>query len=540
MYAGDWTVLVYMAADNNLASYAEENIIEMERALQPEGLNLIVQVDLPVQGARRYKIEHRPAAGINSPVIQSLGTIDSGHPDTLQDFIRWGFNRYPSSRKMLIIWSHADSWYKNPKYIAPDEDSGNMIGVANGELLGALTGTPHLDILLFDACSMQSIEILYELRHCSDIIIGSADQVPVRGFPYETMIPNLEGEPSLIAEQIPALYTDSYLPGSANNPSMGYLITTCSAVQTQELSSFFDAWRDFSTTLWSKADQLPAIREELFEMNSGYADVDIYQFLHRLDKAQLIDTKALLSNLDDMILASSYTLPWVETELSSVALWFPDIPLNLQWAWQIYMKLAFAKSGWLSVVNQALGDDQTPPLPVELLRQDQRFGKLYLRVKTPIDIDSLYYLLETDHGNEEIYPPAYAAEFETNIPIDSDGQYRIYAIDRSGNISSPLAGDYDYQPPQKAMLIRPNPIRDSRLAYLEWYLEDTENKTIKIKLFNIRGQMVAAEEISGGPDGIGMFKLDEMKGFSTLSDGVYILELSSGGNRIRKKLTIMH
>ena len=50
LFATDWTVLVYMAADNNLSSFAVEDIIQMESAVQAENLKLVVQVDLPQIG----------------------------------------------------------------------------------------------------------------------------------------------------------------------------------------------------------------------------------------------------------------------------------------------------------------------------------------------------------------------------------------------------------------------------------------------------------------------------------------------------------
>lgn len=529
-----------MAADNDLASYAEQNIVEMERAVQAEGLNLIVQVDLPITGGRRYKIEERPASGINSPIVQDLGNIDSGDPDTLKDFIRWGFNRYPAQKKMLIIWSHADSWYKNSKYIAPDEDTENMIGVANGELLDALSDAPHLDILLFDACSMQSIEILYEMRNIASIIIGSADQVPVHGFPYEEMIPIISGGAEQLAGQIPSMYTDSYLPGTDNNPSLGYLITTCSAVKTESLTDFYQAWSQFSDELWQKADQLAPIRKNLFEMNSGYADVDINQLLTRLENSAVMTTTQLRAMLDEMILASSYTLPWIETDLVSIALWYPDIRINLDWAWQIYMKLGFAQSGWLSVVNHALGEDTNPPAAPQIISEYQSLGKLWLTVSTPLDVDSLYYRISGDHVNREIFPPAYASEFHLDFPIDSDGMYEIFAIDRSGNVSEPLRRNYFYVQPQNTLQIYPNPIIDSRLAYSQWFLQDSENQVVKVSLYNIRGQKIAAKQVIGSADNRGMLKLSELSGFAKLSKGVYILEIKSRGKSICKKLTVMY
>ena len=193
--AESWTVLVYMAADNNLAEMGRLDINSMESVPQPEGLNLIVQADFP-EGAKRFRIQQDNSEDISSPVLANLGIIDSANPEVLNSFINWGFNNFPSQRKMLIIWSHGDSWYKgnDPKWICPDESSQNLISVAEGELTLALTDIPKLDVLLFDACSMQSIEVINEIGFCANYIIGSEDLVPQYGFPYEKIIPLLEGD----------------------------------------------------------------------------------------------------------------------------------------------------------------------------------------------------------------------------------------------------------------------------------------------------------------------------------------------------------
>ena len=53
--AESWTVLVYMAADNNLAQMGALDINSMESVLKPAGLTVIVQADFP-EGAKRYHI----------------------------------------------------------------------------------------------------------------------------------------------------------------------------------------------------------------------------------------------------------------------------------------------------------------------------------------------------------------------------------------------------------------------------------------------------------------------------------------------------
>jgi len=98
--AESWTVLLYMAADNNLAEMGRLDINSLESVAQPANLNLIVQADFP-EGAKRYKIQQDNSEQITSPVLANLGTINSGDPNTLNSFIKWGFNRYPAQSKTL-------------------------------------------------------------------------------------------------------------------------------------------------------------------------------------------------------------------------------------------------------------------------------------------------------------------------------------------------------------------------------------------------------------------------------------------------------
>ena len=538
LYAVDWTVLVYMAADNDLATQAKLVIQQMEEAIQPRNLNLVVQTDIAGEGAKRYRIAEHPAPGIGSPVLQNLGDVDSGDPKTLRNFINWGFNRYPSQRRMLILWSHADSWYKQSKDIAPDMVTGNAISVANGELMEALKGTPHLDILLFDACSMQSIEIAYELRYKADFIVGSADLVPVKGFPYSTMIPLFEDEPLLVASQIPQLYTDSYLPRTPNNPSDFYLTTTCSTLKTSVLDSVYSRFQSVIPKLFAHSAEMMTIRETLYEMNSGYADVDMYQMLVRMRDQNIIpqELDAMLLALDELILTSSYTMQYPEQDLSSLAIWFPDIRQNFNAAWKIYMQLSFAENQWLSVVNSALGD-QIPPDAPSLGSVRQRLATLQLSLVAPLDPDSLTYFLKSDHANFEILPPAYATDFLVSFIITGSGRAQIYAKDRAGNISEALIVNYEYEEVSDGFLTRPNPALRYSVLFIDWHLKNTNSTQLKLRLYDIRGRLLNTISHAEFAE-TGSLRIDDLFGLHTLPRGVYVLELQSDNKRFRRKLAL--
>lgn len=57
------------------------------------------------------------------------------------------------------------------------------------ELKDVLRNAPHLSFLLFDACFMQSVEVVYELKEHADYIIGSPTEIPAPGAPYQKVVP---------------------------------------------------------------------------------------------------------------------------------------------------------------------------------------------------------------------------------------------------------------------------------------------------------------------------------------------------------------
>ena len=64
-----------------------------------------------------------------------------------------------------------------------------IIGMNISDLREALSVAPHLDFILFDACFMQSVEVLYELKEYANYIIGSPTEIPAPGAPYQKVVP---------------------------------------------------------------------------------------------------------------------------------------------------------------------------------------------------------------------------------------------------------------------------------------------------------------------------------------------------------------
>ena len=541
--AESWTVLVYMAADNNLAEMGRLDINSMESVPQPEGLNLIVQADFP-EGAKRFRIQQDNSEDISSPVLANLGIIDSANPEVLNSFINWGFNNFPSQRKMLIIWSHGDSWYKgnDPKWICPDESSQNLISVAEGELTLALTDIPKLDVLLFDACSMQSIEVINEIGFCANYIIGSEDLVPQYGFPYEKIIPLLEGDLDILIAQIPDIYVSSYLPGQGINPGGNLWPITCSVIKTEMLPLFVQKFKSFAISQRPLASKYLPIRHSCYSMNTGLADIDIRDFL---EKAQTIcdrEAQNLLNLWNTMVISSSFTNPDYTGNIGTAAFWFPESRFNFENGWQRYFNLDFAKTRWLSFVNAALGNDNIPPQPPILNSQNLIYNTLQLSFLASPDPDSLYYEISYD-GFEHfqyIYPNPDNSIFNVMLQISKSGTYQLRAIDQNGNKSEPVIGSYDYSTPNVSMLVNPNPISGTSLAVLRWWAGDELSGKIQLEIYNLKGQKVLSKYLGEVYPGEGNFLLSSDQNFRALPSGIYFLKLQLGNRKLTKKMTILY
>ena len=541
--AESWTVLLYMAADNNLAEMGRLDINSLESVAQPANLNLIVQADFP-EGAKRYKIQQDNSEQITSPVLANLGTINSGDPNTLNSFIKWGYNRYPAQRKMLIIWSHGDSWYKDNsgKWICPDDNAQDLISVSGGELVLALSGIPHLDILLFDACSMQCIEVINEIHSFADYIIGSEDLVPQYGFPYEDIIPLFDGDFDELLAQIPELYVSSYLPGQGINPGGALWSVTCSVVKTELVPQFVQQIKNFAISQRFLAPKYFTVRNSCYSMNTGLADIDIRDFLEKAQTVWTSGTQNLLSLWTSIVISSCFTNPEEVGNIGTAAIWFPDSRFNFENGWRQYHKLNFSRSRWLSFVNSAIGNDTFPPETPILISQNLIYNTLQISLQANPDPDSLYYEI-TNAGGEHFqyfYTSPDNAVFTIMLQISQAGTYQIRAIDQSGNKSQPLIGNYTYSNPQASIIINPNPVSGTSLAVLRWWASEELAGKIQLEIYNLKGQKVINRYLGEVIAGEGNFLLSAEPKFRALPSGVYILRLHLGNRKFTKKLTILY
>ncbi len=100
-----WTVLAWIAGDNNLDSYGLSDIKEMKRIGSTKDVDVVVQFDRRGNG-KTYRYHLKKGTPLASDVVDTLGETDTGDPAVATDFFTWGMRTYPSEKVLAVIWNH--------------------------------------------------------------------------------------------------------------------------------------------------------------------------------------------------------------------------------------------------------------------------------------------------------------------------------------------------------------------------------------------------------------------------------------------------
>lgn len=229
----DHTLIMYLAGNNNLESYLEDNIRDV-----------ISSVDASTPSDKgRIVIYFRPRPASGDPMLLQVyydkklaaaqcdtirtypADMSSSDPATLRKVVADAKVVAPAKEYSMIFGSHATGWFteecmsrgslERPLSISltsPNDGSfwrqygdeitrtfgmdgkmefeGSTIndaGMNITEMASALSGTKFRS-LIFDACFMASVEAVYDLRNVSEYVIASSAEIMGRGMPYDLVL----------------------------------------------------------------------------------------------------------------------------------------------------------------------------------------------------------------------------------------------------------------------------------------------------------------------------------------------------------------
>jgi hypothetical protein len=309
-----WTFMVYLDADNDLEEWGIINFMQMSEVGSSANVNILVQFDrVPGYdesyggwtGCRRFDMSKgmTPADG----PTQNLGEINMGDPASLVDFVSWADATHPADHYVLIIWDHGGDWVG-----ACWDETSSYDYLDISEIHSALSsictnlGKP-LDIVSFDACSMGSIEVGYQLRQYADYFVASEVYVPDLGFSYDRPLWALHNDstmtPLAFCSQIVNGYHDLY--ASMIGKPYQYMFNqslTLSVIDTDKIGAAVRAADNLSSelydnmTYWVNHVRLAYNNTDSYEGTYYYDIVDLYRFADELRYYVANDTIDSLCN----------------------------------------------------------------------------------------------------------------------------------------------------------------------------------------------------------------------------------------------------
>ncbi|MEI6520981.1 MAG: clostripain-related cysteine peptidase [bacterium] len=218
-----WTVMVYMSADNNMTDQSISDMNELEMVGSTTDVKLLVQMDRldspggyeknypSLTGCRRFEVTKDTSADpgkIVSTELAYMGAIDSGNPQTLNDFVTWGQTYAPAEHYLVVLWNHGSGW--NPtndrslllsRAIGYDQTSnGHWIKIP--DLNYSLTALHPIDVVAMDACYMSMAEVAYQIRGCAEYMVGSEEASPWIGYAYQNIAAKLTDNPATTSRDL--------------------------------------------------------------------------------------------------------------------------------------------------------------------------------------------------------------------------------------------------------------------------------------------------------------------------------------------------
>jgi hypothetical protein len=253
-----WTLMVYMAADNDLRSFASRNIQQMAEIGSTFNINIVIHLDIRLGGnqkvTRRYFIVEQNTIIHMNAEDPSSQSMDSGDPKTLISFVDWAANNYPADNYWLILWNHGSGTLDperhriiNPAVLFTFNPVTHMLDLdrsigfleliesafrglcwddttknylTNQKLNDALNYIctniikKKLSIIGMDACLMAMIEVAKNMKNYADFMVASQEVELGAGWNYKTaLLPFINNNPTPIslAKHLVAAYEQTYV-----------------------------------------------------------------------------------------------------------------------------------------------------------------------------------------------------------------------------------------------------------------------------------------------------------------------------------------
>lgn len=418
----DWTFMVYMAGDNgkifddnmqlmcDLQAYGWRDLAEMSEVGSTDRVAIVAQYDTlkNQQNTPRFFIDGTKPSG---QLVEKIPPVNTGDPKNLTDFIVWGATKYPAKQYALVLWNHGTGWkeddiyarYREPidragsrgetrsgnrgekvrsslflstageimsiedaekRGICYDDSSQDFLD--NQKLVNAFTNAEkqigqRLSLLGMDACLMSMVEVAYQVREHAQVMVGSQENEPADGWPYDTVLRTLVDNPDMspveLGRHIVKFYGDYYMGITRS----GGGDVTQSAIDLAKMAEFSQRVSAFAKLLASSYDNnflveraLGRVIQDVQRFRGDRDYMDLHHFLQLL-ASEYGSNGPVLEGIHEMQMSlaeESDQSPVIANfcgmgrpNAHGLSIYFPFSDCSMY-----YDKLPFANLGWRDLI----------------------------------------------------------------------------------------------------------------------------------------------------------------------------------------------
>jgi hypothetical protein len=299
----DWTLMVYISADDILANFAIESLKQMKRAAG-RGIEVVAQFDANQGGnvpVYAFSDSNKNESSIVSNQIANVpGPVDMTDPAVLTKFINMAAEKYPAQHYGLVLWGHGPELLfddnvppstppSSRRYFTPANLKEALEGI---KLPNKEEGKSKLDIIAIDACCMAQAEVAGELKGCANYLIASQDDVPDASFPYDQLLEKLKpfckkGDVAEISKMIPEAYQEAFQDYIAT-PANGLGTMTLSTLDLNEVGTITTALAKLADALL-QVSRDSILRTKILDARRASRDFDFGLFVDLFDFCKQLD-----------------------------------------------------------------------------------------------------------------------------------------------------------------------------------------------------------------------------------------------------------
>lgn len=298
--------------EDNLPTMASEaEISDMDELVRTGGKSADAEISnknylrwMSPKGSSTLRFVLDPSKTLKEQAADSYlsnANLDITKPESLTEFINWAAKACPAKRYVLILNDHGGGYTPDAEIYSNNDVKGKGV-IFDDAYKGKHFSAPSLayalksadirpNVLYFDACLMNTLEYMFELKDVTDYIVAST-YVTLAGAPYSTLIDVLSkaaDTPKYALEKYIEYYVKNFDP--QNEDEVFYYDMT--VTETAKLDQLGRSMKEFVNRLCDtyqngtaeQKQKIDGVTAKAVKINKGRALYDVGRYVEGMREA---------------------------------------------------------------------------------------------------------------------------------------------------------------------------------------------------------------------------------------------------------------